>query len=135
MHTHRVLVLRSHETVYCKLAEGCGQPTSFAHHLGTVPATYTPHQTTPHPAQSLPLLSPRPHLSLVQSVGWMRVVQERSLRRLAALRVVGGVLREGIVRLGPELIVREQILKGWGGRSVSVVRGSALGVLCGLCVK
>lgn len=116
MHMHRVLVLRSHETVDCKLVEGCRQPTSFAHLIGTFPATCTPHQTTHPPAQSLPLLSPRPHLSLVQSVGWMRVVQERSLRRLAALRVVGGVLREGIVRLGPELIIREQILKGWGGR-------------------
>ena len=45
----------------------------------------------------------------------MRVVQEWSLGKLAALGVVGRVLGEGAVCLGLEVIIREQILRGVRG--------------------
>ena len=74
--------------------------------FATYPPPPKPSEHTPS-GRDPPLLAPRPYLSLVESISRVGVVQERSLRRLAALRMVGRVLGEGCVWLGLELIICE----------------------------
>lgn len=87
----------------------CAPPTSLVPHPFLPPTHLHPnHQSTPPLAETRPSL-PRGHtyLGLVESISRVGVVQERSLRRLAALRMVGRVLGEGCVWLGLELIICE----------------------------